>query len=507
MKSFNKKLATTSGLFIALCALTSFNPFSQAKHLAAQEKEESISLAENSEGRTGTHDSGEGTNNDKKRLQAKIDEMNAIRLRRQAEAQGQPTTTGAGVLHDVVVKPAGAQTATITTTSGNEAGTTGNACPDGKCGSSEKTPASAAITDLNDRLKKLNPEEQAAFLKQLKQDHDEAAQDDQASSSDDTPANKCDGAGDSTYRDYSARASCFLETEKTLKKKSEDYGNLAEEMDAFISEVTLDEDLKDRQVTQILSKLSKSKIVRSDRDLGLKNTIRVAMSYKDAQKDKLAFQKNLENSADEISGIDNQLSQMNQYNNGMNPQMNYQTNMLQIQRKQAVYNLESNVAAFQQKYRMSLPAGSTDDSPLVSTLRENMSADYNDLISPIAPVLSDKRLISLDAHSFSIANIQNGTQGGPGVQGGVYSSQNGPNGIPQLGQTGSTYSGSDPYMANANTAMLAQMTPAQQIQQLQNQLRNGGVANNAVPFGQQTQIPGQYQQIPGPGPQQFPQYH
>lgn len=456
MKTFNKQLLSTSGLFVALLGLTSFNPFTQVNHLAAIDIEESITLASGN-GRDGVRAGSTSDINDEGRI---IDPASAVaRNKEEAEAAAARAEDPKHAQADRPANMTGIVPAIARDGKPAPAPTTREAKP--------STTAEGGVAECTtDECKKAKElEELLATLPADKRALVEARINTAAPTEDDKPEPSKDKCSDGDYRD---RASCMLDAEdelptsgnrghgknrsrraSRLDTKSQDYGNLLEEIEEFILEVATDEDLSVSDVNRIFSKLSRSKIVNSDRSL--KADIAYAKKAVAARGQRDMMADRIEMASNYISDLDMQIQDAEQYGTYGNQRLD----SLRAQRYGAVLQVQKEIAGFQQGYRMSLPAPKNNESALVSTLRDNMSADYTEMISGIAPALTDQRLATLDRASFSVPPSMNGNN----YQNGVYAqNQTGP-GQPPVGQGRPPYNPHDPNMVSGNS-----MNPQQQIQ-------------------------------------------
>ncbi len=444
MKPLNR-LYVTSGLFVALCALTSFNPFSQQRHYALA-TEGSITLAQQapSANRQTTNDSATSPN-----------QSNAIIQRLQNYGQ---TTS---------------QTATPSTApvESTEAGV----CADGQCDESQKPQPTVAISeDTREVLAQLSdaPPVQSASAESTEPVEDEELV---------ICETKAEYEGD--YKEYLERITCYTDAKRKLgkldndkrKRKKKTTSNddartqaediLLQELEDLIAEIRGDTELKTTQKTKLYNRID-----RLVRGTELTNNIRAAKIIVDVDAKTDSFQRSLNSRLQQISHLDNQINQLQSANNGMHPQMNYQLNMLQIQRQQAILNIEREVSGFQEViYKRAIPAGADANSDAMIELKADLALKYSQFIAPIAPML-DPSLSSLEATSYA-----NSAATAIGNRPLVSPQGFNPTQGPQM------YNPTNPGASMLNPQQAIHMSPAQQVQHLLGQ--NGTIGmqyNNAM---------------------------
>lgn len=483
MKAINRRLLVTAGLFVAMCSLTSFNPFSQASRLAAANQEGSITLAQTSPTATRvskiTRDTDTSSQNRDTNLKTNIAEKFAADKTAPAN-----TVAPKEDAKPIQASKVGAESKKLE----------GSACADGKCeaGASEKNSSLLAIADV---LPKLDPEQQNVILSKYSIEEQDfirsKSKKSELADNDEPEENICSDG------EYIERIKCFEKEQKYVKtmksskkngkriKKSEQLGLLNDAISDFIEEITLDSDLSPREMNRIIKKLSR--LSRGDRTL--QEQVRIAQSYQSATKNADAFSNQLQRSADQIGNLDMQISQMES-----NPYTMQQANMLKIQRYQILNGVKSQITQFQKQYKSAIPAARTGESSLVSSLRDQMTENYQAIVSPIAGAIADQSLLTLE--SLPVASINPTTM--PGQNGSVFGPQS-QTFTPQqqIGQQqGIVYNNSNPNMTNMD---VSHMTPAQQVQMRvgslntsANLMNNNGIANNMIPGQQQQQVlPGQ----------------
>ena len=441
MKAFNnttaKRLLAIPGLFVALVGLTSFNPFTEASHLVALQKEESTTL-------TSTAPSARKG----ERLEVAPSESVTARLEALRAGKTRPATVPPLKQEEPKTEEDKKESADLDAKSK----TSGGVCVD--CDKPEQ------LIDIS----KLSTSELQIYLDEKR-----------AQETADGIADIC------SEGTVSKRVKCFEDAKKGLRRNSEEYGLVLEQIEDFVEEITLDEESKVTELRKLL------KLVRGDRELS--EAVRAAISYKEIQKRNDSFARHLENSADQIANLDSQIAQMSMYEQSGNAQAIYQLNMMKIQRTQMVNNLEREISGFQNYYKSALPRprANGDEHEIIATLRDNMSADYEAVISPIAGIISNQALISLDAQSYASLGTT-GVTGGPNSS--IFNPGNNAGALPNTAyQTRPLYSSQDPYMTGNSRI---NMNPIQQIQTF-GPGQNGMVSNN---FGPNT-MPIQGQVIPG----------
>lgn len=459
MKSINKKLFATSGLFVALCGLTSFNPFTEATHLASLDKEQSISLsAQLPQGRdAGRSDSAQAQGKNDSALQAKIN----------AGIAGKNKTTEADDAKAVQTSE-------------------GTACTDGKCEGKEKISQTESLEAINAKLAKnceikiaeeskvldakvakLSDEEktkQANTIASIRQKF-EAAKILCAEVNSDNKESKEDLTLDDNENicaegDYKERIKCFGLINKSYAKKSnrasnEDKNRLATDISELIAEINGD-DLSAREKSKLLRSIDKVISQRGGIDSkdkrDLQQDVRIATQQIDARKQDAVFAQRLDMHASGIEQIDRQIYELSSY-----PGAQFQMNMLQIQRKNMVINMERDIVGYRENIRRSLPRSTDNDSVLVTQIRDQRSNDFQELISPVAGAITDQRITSLDT-------TLSGAPGSAAQNGEVFSSEDGRYRTLPAGQ--SSYDSVNPgeLFAGAPISALRGMSPAQQIQ-------------------------------------------
>lgn len=475
MKTINRRLLVTAGLFVALFGLTSFNPFTQASHLA-QLEEGSISLAQSSptaHDRNGNRNSGVTTN-----------QSDALKAALAAGKMKAPPSKSDKSENKLIADP------DAKPHQSSKAEPEGKACPDGKCGAgdSQRNSALLAIAQV---LPALDPEQQNAVLSKYSIEEQDfirakSKKSELAKSDDDDLEEAICSEGE-----YTERIKCFEKEKKYLKtkrtsrrnakriKKSEERELLNDAISDLIEEITLDSDLSPREMNKLVRKLAKL----SSGDRELQEQVRVAQSYQQITRTSEAFSQQLQRSADQIGNMDNQIRQLES-----NPYTMQQANMLKIQRYQILEGVKSQLSQFQQQYKSVLPASRSGESSLVSSLRDQMSADYQSIISPVAGAITDQRLLTLENLPIAVANSST-VNTMPGQNGSVFGPQTSNVGVPNqtIGQQqGVVYNNMNPNMTSGMD--VSRMTPAQQVQMRVGSLNtSANLMNNTVG----SNIPGQ----------------
>lgn len=379
MKTINQKLLATSGLFVAFCALTSFNPFSQANHLSQlHNKEESISLAASSvtpspvppAGRAGVRHAADNAET-RKQSSALAERINA----------GKPEQT----LEEKARANAEADKARGAQSQDRE----GTVCADGKC---DETPRNSATADIEAILEKVEKNERLS-AEEISALRDSRNHNEDSSEDEELDAGLClDG-------DYMDRILCYKKKNSDLSKRrsratSEARGIFKDEMEEFIVEIVTDDSLDTREKTRYLNRIAR--IVKTDRSLS--NDIRIALQSLNASRNEEVFARRVEARTAEIQAIDNQIRQINA--SGMAQYSQFQLDQLYTMRKSLVYGLEEEVRSYRESVAVSLPQArvGSEESALVAHLRAERTASYQNLVAPIAGGLTDKSLLSLDTN-------------------------------------------------------------------------------------------------------------
>lgn len=381
MKSINRKLLASTGLFVAFCALTSFNPFSQANHLSYLNKEGNATFASNvnvpAAGKPAQRDVGAG-------------KPNAALAARMTQLQGAtPQTLEERAAANGAAKP---NTDEANRARGSQSSDKeGTVCVDGKCESSARNSSTEDFEAILAKVEK-NEKLSAAEIAILR---DSKGKDESLDIEDEEIADTtlcADG-------DYMDRIVCLKKMNSAISKKrskatSEQRGNLKEEIEEFIVEIVTDDSLDTREKTKYLNKVAR--IVKGDTSLS--SDVRLALQSMDVSRQEEIFARRIESRTAEIQAIDNQIRQINA--SGMAQYSTFQLDTLYTQRKSLIYGLEEEIKGFRDSISVSLPqarVGGTE-SALVAHLRTQRAASYQSLITPVAGALTDKTLTSLDTN-------------------------------------------------------------------------------------------------------------
>ncbi|MES2767814.1 MAG: hypothetical protein V4596_01600 [Bdellovibrionota bacterium] len=477
----NRKLLAVPGLFVALCALTSFNPFSQANHLSylnnSSQQEESITLAQNLPS-SGARNSAQRGVSPSTRVDATLAgkmpkaapttqtetaEVKAEREKKEREEADKKAKIEAD-------KSRGSQSSVKV---GEGEGCIGKDCAVDI--SSQKNSQVKALSDITEKIRSKKPltdEENELLVEKLmaSQNSDVASDED----SEDVEEKFC------SEGDYDDRLKCFKKEKKFLfQKKSkataEARGLFKEDVADLIAEIALDDSLEVKEQTKLLNRIAK--FVKDDRDLSA--DVRIAIQSMQTKRSEESFSRGLEAQVQNIESLDTRIADLQNMQRmyGFNAQAQLELDQRSIERKNLVYGMEKQIAGYRESIKRSLPAPKAGESTLITQLRDQRTASYQTLIEPLAPAITDKRLITLD---YTLS-------GSPTIAGqnGVYSPTNGTGTNTQFnaGQNGNLqqYDSTNPAgtFAGVSTSILSGMNPQQQVDyRKQNGIMYNPSANN-----------------------------
>ncbi len=481
----NRKLLAVPGLFVALCALTSFNPFSQANHLSylnnSIQQEESITLAQNLPS-SGARNSAQRGVSPSTRVDAtlarKIPKAATAVQTETAETKEEADKKAKIEAEIEANKTRGSQSSVKV---GEEEGCIGKDCAVDI--SSQKNSQAKYFSELAAKIEgdtPLTKEEKAAVAERIMKSQEIALDDE---SEEDVEENFC------SEGDYDDRLKCFKKEKKFLfQKKSkataEARGLFKEDVADLIAEIALDASLEVKEQTKLLNRIAK--FVKDDRDLSA--DVRIAIQSMQTKRSEESFSRGLEAQVQNIESLDTRIADLQNMQRmyGFNAQAQLELDQRSIERKSLVYGMEKQIAGYRESIKRSLPAPKSNESTLITQLRDQRTASYQTLIEPLAPAITDKRLITLD---YTLS-------GSPTIAGqnGVYSPTNGTGANTQFnaGQNSNLqqYDSTNPAgtFAGVSTSILSGMNPQQQVDYRK---QNGIVYN---PSANNFAMANQYQQ-------------
>ncbi len=397
MKTINKRLLVTSGLFVAFSALTSFNPFNEANHLSALAKEESLTLATSAVNR-GTQRVDHGQT-------ASVD---AEFSRRKAAPAPAPAPQKKEDPKD------SEEAKTQETADANKTAATAP-CADGNCGEVQVSKAAESLSVDIQRAQEqimtdpsLSNKEKAKRMAEIEEAGRQSSR-----KSIERSAIFCPGDYSGTREDFRERAKCYKDYSdgfKAQRKKPQIYEKFVTELSKFIEEIRAS-DLSASQANSVLRKMLR--VAKDNRDKELVENIEVAIAAYKVDRETQVFAKNMERQIREFemrqSAINNHGAFLQSM--GLNPQQDMQFQNLIVAAKESQYNIEASFARLQHVYRQSLPKASDDESTVISSRRDELTDVYNSLVADIDPdgtLITDTRLTSLDTTVAFAPRTQSG---------------------------------------------------------------------------------------------------
>lgn len=414
MKTLNKRLLVTSGLFVAFCGLTSFNPFTQATHLSALEKEESITLAQSTPpaGRqTGRSNGGDATF---------VSPTMANQLE-QGKAKNPP-------------KPKDQPDNSKEDPKKLEQTSAGVPCADGKCESKSKLDDLTAI--INDSS--LSADEKAAKIAELQKPGRPSSRLDEEESR--RSYEFCKGSA-RDYQKIQKKLSCYKTTLRNIEKQDDEIsdellGRLSDEMELF-AEDTLQAIFKkrskitNRQAQTLLKNLGKlADEAGSD---SLDATVENAIAA-------LETESKMQSNANYIAQAAQTLPMLEQQTQYACSQgLQYSCDSASMQLYSYRNQVFGEIATAQKTANTSRNYfnDTFGDSSFAQIIDARLNQSYQMMISPLASYIQakDPRLTELEISSASIASYQS-QQNNQYSQNGLLNRQNGMNNYNSMNPNG-----------------------------------------------------------------------